>query len=171
MNEISLADYAGAYYDQSHYRRLRPFVVDVLGKRAGEAATRENDSRAAAEMMECGDLTSAEYAAACLLSVISAPASHVTEPDAIRSAAADLARYLPEEIGARLVACVESLPVSVIPEQSPAAARSKIWTPERKAAARDMLAKLKAGGIRDFTAQTAKHFGVTASRLRKALED
>jgi hypothetical protein len=43
------------------------------------------------------------------------------------------------------------------------------WTNERKTEARSMRDKLKADGVRDYAAQTAAHFGVSAKRLREIL--
>jgi hypothetical protein len=45
------------------------------------------------------------------------------------------------------------------------------WTDERKTEARSMRDKLKADGVRDYAAQTAAHFGVSAKRLREILSD
>ena len=46
-----------------------------------------------------------------------------------------------------------------------------LWTDKRKAEARAMRDKLKSGGARDFAAQTAKHFGVSTTRLREILAE
>ena len=46
-----------------------------------------------------------------------------------------------------------------------------IWTKERKDAARAMMNEQKGRGIKAFAANTAIAFGVTATRLRKVLND
>jgi len=47
---------------------------------------------------------------------------------------------------------------------------SKKWNDARKEEARAMYAKLKADGIKDYATRTAKHYGITASRLRAVLQ-
>ena len=46
-----------------------------------------------------------------------------------------------------------------------------VWTPERKEKARAARNKYRADGIKDFSARTAKDFGVTASRLNAVLSE
>jgi len=60
-------------------------------------------------------------------------------------------------------------------EATPAAASNgnpaKSWTGSRIAEARKMREGLKRDGIRDYAAQTAKHFGVSRQRLREVLAE
>jgi len=46
-----------------------------------------------------------------------------------------------------------------------------LWTTERKLAAKEMLTKEKAAGVRDYAAKTAKAFNVSPARLRAVLSD
>ncbi len=57
-----------------------------------------------------------------------------------------------------------------LPVLADAGAR-RAWTDARKAEARAMRERLQATGAQDYAAQTAAHFGVSTSRLRKLLND
>lgn len=46
-----------------------------------------------------------------------------------------------------------------------------VWTPERKLEAKNMRDSAKTSGVKAYTANTAKHFGVTTARLRNVLSD
>lgn len=45
------------------------------------------------------------------------------------------------------------------------------WTDERKTEARAMVDRLRGAGTRAYVAETAKHYGVSATRLREVLKD
>ena len=64
-----------------------------------------------------------------------------------------------------LIACAQA-PAVVANEGS-----ALLWTDERKAQARAMQDKLKHEGARDYARQTAKHFGVSPTRLRAILAE
>ena len=46
---------------------------------------------------------------------------------------------------------------------------AQLWTPERVAEAKKMRGELRRSGVKDFAAQTARHFSVSPTRLREVL--
>ncbi len=85
---------------------------------------------------------------------------------------------MPSEMGAmcmlvappKCAATPESQAAPVVSDSASNGTETR-WTPERKAAARAMMEKLKGQGVKAYAAKTADAFKVTPTRLRYVLND